>query len=459
MLRDEYDVSGQWQTTQTQGPAGSSLPAGDAVLRPGAHAAPAAEGKAGRRAWHWERWLVRRLWQWAGSPPVAVKLFGGHSVTPPAKEAVPAIHIKDRPALWKLFVDPLFQFGELYMHGRLETEGDLADVLERVFRGLEKRFHPGRMGWRWLLQPVNTLTRSRANAAHHYDLGNDFYRKWLDDQMVYTCAYFPRPGMTIEEAQVAKMEHVCRKLRLAPGMTVLEAGCGWGALALHMARHYGVHVTAYNVSREQIAFARERARREGLADRVTFVDDDWRNMRGSFDRFVSVGMLEHVGPPNYRLLGKVVACCLKSNGLGLIHSIGRNYAAPVNAWIRKYIFPGGYAPSLREMTAIFEPFNFSILDVENIRLHYAETLQHWRKRFEKVWDEVVQQFGETFARMWRFYLCCSQAAFQTGGLQLFQVVFAHGSNNSIPQTREDIYRRAALTADKARSASEQGVDA
>ncbi len=417
---------------------------------------PVASHRTGKRAPAWERWLVRRLWKSSGAAPIGVKLYDGSWVVSRPDAASPVLEFQDRGALWKLVLDPLFQFGELYMAGRLHVEGDLAELLTRLFGAME---HRGlrRRSRHWLLQPINTLARSRSNAAHHYDLGNDFYRQWLDEQMVYTCAYFPQPHLTLEEAQVAKMEHVCRKLCLAPGLSVLEAGCGWGALALHMARRYGVTVHAYNVSREQVRFARQRAKEEGLADRVTFIEDDWRMMKGSFDRFVSVGMLEHVGPPNYRRLGQVVAKCLKPGGLALIHSIGRNFPAPVNVWIRRRIFPGGYAPSLSQITEIFEPFNFSVLDVENIRLHYALTLRHWRQRFEKVWNQVVDQFGEVFARMWRFYLCCSQAAFQTGGLQLFQIVFSHGTSNNIPWTRDHIYHvesdRAAISAATSDSAT------
>ena len=242
------------------------------------------------------------------------------------------------------------------------------------------------------------------------------------------------------------MDHVCRKLQLAPGETVLEAGCGWGALALFMAKHYGVSVKAFNVSREQIAYARERARREGLSRQVSFIDDDWRNMRDRCDVFVSVGMLEHVGTANYRLLGAVMDHCLAPEGRGLIHTIGQNVPESVNPWIRRRIFPGAYPPSLSEMMQIFEPYRFSVLDVENLRLHYAETLRHWLQRYEQSADSVRREFGQQFERTWRLYLCGSLAAFESGGLQLFQVLFARGHNNQIPWTRSHVYRPAAEEA-------------
>jgi cyclopropane-fatty-acyl-phospholipid synthase len=281
---------------------------------------------------------------------------------------------------------------------------------------------------------------SRDNIYHHYDIGNDFYRLWLDrEHLAYTCAYFARPEMSIEEAQTAKFEHVCRKVRLSPEMVVVEAGCGWGGLAIYMAKRHGVRVRAYNISREQIAFARERARREGLEDRVEFIEDDWRNAKGPCDAFVSVGMLEHVGRKNYRELGRVIDRCLTDHGRGLIHTIGQNQSLPFSPWIERRIFPGAYAPTLGEMMEIFAPQDFSVLDVENLRLHYAETLRHWLKRFDDHQDEVRRMFDETFIRSWRMYLAGSIAAFEASYYQLFQVVFNRANCNDVTMTREQLY--------------------
>ena len=199
----------------------------------------------------------------------------------------------------------------------------------------------------------------------------------------------------LEEAQRAKMEHVCRKLRLQPGETVVEAGCGWGALALHMARHHGARVRAFNISHEQITYAREQARAEGLAGQVEFIEDDYRHITGRYDAFVSVGMLEHVGLECYRTLGRTIDRVLDPNGRGFLHFIGRNRQAPLNAWIRKRIFPGGYPPTLPQVVGrILAPSDLSVLDIENLRLHYARTLHHWRKRFEGVTDRVKTMFDE-----------------------------------------------------------------
>ncbi|MET0657252.1 MAG: cyclopropane-fatty-acyl-phospholipid synthase family protein, partial [Steroidobacteraceae bacterium] len=232
-----------------------------------------------------------------------------------------------------------------------------------------------------------------------------------------------------------------RKLRLHPGEQVVEAGCGWGGLALHMAQHYGVKVRAFNISREQILYARERAQVEGLGQRVEFVEDDYRNISGQYDAFVSVGMLEHVGIENYPELGCVIHRSLKPNaGRGLIHSIGRNWWKPMHRWIDRRIFPGADPPSLRQMMDIFEARDFSVLDVENLRLHYARTLQLWHELFEQNAGRVAQMFDERFVRMWRLYLLGSRAAFLSGEMQLFQVLFARGTNNDVPWTREHLYR-------------------
>lgn len=285
----------------------------------------------------------------------------------------------------------------------------------------------------------NTITGSRHNIQHHYDIGNDFYKLWLDERMLYTCAYFPHPGASLEVAQIAKMDHVCRKLDLRPGDKVVEAGCGWGALAMHMAKHYGVTVRAYNISHEQIAHARERAHAEGLDGKVEFIEDDYRNVKGQFDAFVSVGMLEHVGTDHYRELGDVIDRSLKDDGRGLIHTIGLNYPRPMDAWAERHIFPGANPPSLAQMMQIFEPYDFSVLNVESLRLHYAKTLEHWLQRYEDNVEHVSRMFDEQFVLAWRLYLAGSLTSFKTGNMQLFQVTFSRAGNNQIPWTRRYLY--------------------
>jgi cyclopropane-fatty-acyl-phospholipid synthase len=384
--------------------------------------------------------LMQALLKNMGEPPVRVHLWNGDEVGCAAGSEVARVRIANRKSLFKLLVDPEFQFGECFTNGVLVVEGDLVKLMSVLMDGLNKYTSKVRQFVDWCRRRrTNSLTGSRDNIHAHYDLGNAFYKLWLDPELSYTCAYFPTPSATLAQAQIAKMDLVCRKLRLQPGETVVEAGCGWGALALYMAANYGVKVKAYNISREQMAYARERARTEGLADRVEFIEDDYRNIGGSYDAFVSVGMLEHVGRDNYHELGRVIDKVLSPNGRGLIHSIGLVRPAPLNAWIEKRIFPGANPPSLREMLDVLEPTGFSVLDVENLRLHYALTLRYWRENYENAIDEVVKMYGERFVRIWRVYLSGSEAAFESGQLQLFQVVFARQHTNDVPWTRGYLY--------------------
>ena len=397
----------------------------------GSPAVPAGMARAtAARSTRADRWLLDRVRQLVTTAPIRFELWDGFALQP-AAPPLATIHFNTRAALLSWIWDPELNFGETYVSGGIEIHGDLEALLEAGYRALTRR----RRAWR-RMSDVNDVTASAENVHRHYDLGNEFYRKWLDREMVYTCAYFRSPTTPLEEAQTAKMDLVCRKLRLASGQRVVEAGCGWGSLALHMARRYRVKVRAFNLSVEQISHARERARTEGLSTRVEFVLDDYRNVSGVYDAFVSVGMLEHVGKADYRAFGDVIDRSLSRDGRGLLHFIGRNQAEPLNPWIRKRIFPGAYAPTLREVfEGSFEAHDFSVLDVENLRLHYAATLEHWRRRYLAAVPSVAATFDERFARAWDLYLAGSQAAFATGSLQLFQVVFARGSTNLIPWTR------------------------
>jgi cyclopropane-fatty-acyl-phospholipid synthase len=388
--------------------------------------------------------LLARLLAYLGNPPLEFILWTGERIVPAGTAAVARVRVPSRSPLLGILADPQVRFPDAYSEGRLEIEGDLVRLLETVYHSGRNAPHPStlqRMVERLRRPHANTLSGSRENIHRHYDIGNEFYSLWLGETMAYTCAYYPTPTTTLDEAQNAKMDHVCRKLLLRPGESVVEAGCGWGTLALHMARHYGVKVRAFNISREQVAFARERAAKLGLGSQVEYVLDDYRNICGRYDAFVSVGMLEHVGVDNYEGLGEVIARSLDSRGRGLIHSIGRNRPAPLQPWIEKRIFPGAYPPSLAEMMRIFEPADFSVLDVENLRLHYAQTLRDWLALFEAASGKVRAMFDEKFVRMWRMYLAGSIAGFTTGALQLFQVVFAPRDNNDVPMTREHLYPR------------------
>jgi cyclopropane-fatty-acyl-phospholipid synthase len=389
-----------------------------------------------------ERWLGRQLFKSIGPAPIRFVLSDGTEISPAGSSPVGTVFIHDSRTLARLIIDPEMAFGEAYAGGHVHVDGDLVRLLEAVYQSMgaapERRYErltSKLLNW-W---QGNTLRGSRNNIHRHYDLGNDFYKLWLDPQMIYTCAYFASPEATLEEAQEAKLDYICRKLQLRPGETVVEAGCGWGALALYMAQHYGVTVKAFNISHEQILFARRAAAERGLSDHVEFIEDDYRNIAGGFDAFVSVGMLEHVDPKRFADFGEVIYRAVGDTGRGLLHFIGRSHSGNFSRWIRKRIFPGAHAPSLAEGMNVLQPRHYAVLDVENLRLHYARTLEHWLDRFEASSPQVVEMYGAWFQRAWRLYLAGSIAGFRAGTLQLFQITFAGSKRESSSWTRAPLY--------------------
>jgi len=400
-----------------------------------------------------ERFLLRRVLGALGHPPFRFVLWNGEEISgsdhrPPQMR----VHLKDRRLLGEILRSPDLAFGDAYCDGRFEIEGDLLTAIELAWRAAEGGTRWARLASRALTARPhwNPRRRARHNVRHHYDLGNDFYALWLDERMVYTCAYFERPELSLEQAQVAKMDQVCRKLRLRPDERVIEAGCGWGALALHMAEHYGVTVRAFNVSTEQVHHAREEARRRGLDARVEFCEDDYRAATGHFDAFLSVGMLEHVGKPHYRSLGRCIDRCLGPGGRGLLHFIGHLQAIPMNPWLERNIFPGAYIPALSEVLPLLERRRLEVHDVENLRRHYARTLEHWLERLEKNAGRIERMFDARLLRAYRLYLASSLASFRSGSSVLYQVLFSRPGRDAeaLPWTRHDLYAasRAAWNA-------------
>jgi cyclopropane-fatty-acyl-phospholipid synthase len=398
-----------------------------------------------------ERWLLRQIFKAIGPAPLRLRFKDGEEMSPPGASPLATIEMRDFVTLAGMMIDPEVAFGEAYAEGRIEVHGDLVKALDAVYEswpsGRANTSWYQRLTSDWMAKiQANSLDGSRHNVHSHYDLGNEFYKLWLDRQMVYTCAYFPEPSTTLEEAQEAKLDYVCRKLDLRRGERVVEAGCGWGSLALHMARHYGVTVKAFNISHEQIAYARHRAGEEGLSDKIEFVEDDWRNISGTFDVFVSVGMLEHVGIADYPLMGEVIHRSIGDSGRGLLHFIGRSYKGAFSRWIRKRIFPGAYAPTLAEAMSILQPHKYAVEDVENLRQHYERTVEHWLERFEASGERVSEMYGEWFRRAWRLYLAGSIAAFHTGTLQLFQVSFTGPASRPASWTRAPLYTDSKWTS-------------
>jgi cyclopropane-fatty-acyl-phospholipid synthase len=384
--------------------------------------------------------LLEGFLNFIGNPGIKLVPRSGREILPKSGAPRATVRIKSPRTVGKLVFNPFLQVGDAYSNGEIEIDGELLPLLEELFgRFVETNGDSGMVN-RWsnfINKPrVNSLTGSRNNISSHYDIGNDFYKLWLDERMVYSCAFFREDSMTLEQAQFAKLDLICCKLRLKPGQTVLEIGSGWGAMALHMAKHYGVKVCAYNISNEQLEWSRDLAKREGLSSLVEFVEDDYRNVTGTFDAFVSVGMLEHVGRDNLGDFGKVLKRTLSPGGLGLMQSIGKTRPGPLGVWFERRIFPGAYIPALSEMCELFEPNNLAIHDVENLRLHYARTLTHWLERYEANIDTVRAMYDENFVRMWRLYLTASIASFTSGFTQLYQVLFSHTGNRNAPMRRD-----------------------
>lgn len=369
-----------------------------------------------------------RILRAAGNPPVRIVLPDGTAAEAGGAAAPFTLRIRSWRAVAAMLADPETGFAENYASGAVEVDGPLAEFCEAIYRHYP-RSADGRgtsrlISWYLDWTQRRSVRAAKKNIRRHYDLGNEFYRLWLDEEMLYTCAYFPREDASLEEAQVAKMERVARKLALEPGERVVDAGCGWGAFALYIARVHGCRVRAFNISEEQIAWARRRCRELGLESRVEFVLDDYRNITGAYDAFASIGMLEHVGKEHYDELGEVIRRTIGETGRGLLHFIGRSRPAPLNPWIRKRIFPGAYAPALSEMLPLLEAGAYHVADVENLRSHYARTLRCWRERFEAAEPQVAAMFDEEFARAWKLYLAGSEASFRSGSLELYQVLFA-----------------------------------
>ena len=350
------------------------------------------------------------------------------------------------PALERrLFLNPRLYLGEAYMDGTLTIE-DGADIYDfLLFIGENMALAPpswatplyqgfGRALRRF--QQYNPLGQAQKNAAHHYDLSDTLYDLFLDTDRQYSCAYFIEPDDTLDEAQANKKRHLAAKLLLRPGQRVLDIGCGWGGLAIYLAKEADVSVTGLTLSIEQLKVAERRAAAAGVADRVKFALRDYREETGTYDRIVSVGMFEHVGVGHYPEFFRQVKAMLPEDGVALLHSIGRNDGpATTNPWLRKYIFPGGYSPSLSEVVPVVERVGMWIADIEILRLHYAETLKEWRSRFLANRERIKALYDERFCRMWEFYLAGSEVAFRWGGHLNFQMQLAKRVD-AVPLTRD-----------------------
>jgi cyclopropane-fatty-acyl-phospholipid synthase len=374
---------------------------------------------------------------------LTVRLPGGRDCRAGDGGGPPVVIRLTRAGLRRLVANPSLALGEVYMDEDLVFEqGTISDLLDIVGKS-GARGPKGRGSWakrtrkaiRRRLQQANDRVASRRNVAHHYDLSNDFYRRWLDEDMQYSCAYFAQPEMTLEAAQVAKKRRLAAKLRIEPGQRVLDIGSGWGGLAMTLARDYGADVTGVTLSTEQISLARERVAASGLADRVRFELRDYRDVAGPFDRVISVGMLEHVGAPNLRKYFETVKRQLADDGVAVIHSIGRMTPPSLtNAFTQKYIFPGGYIPAMSEVVTAIEDAGLWITDVEILRVHYAETAKAWLERF-RADPDIPTLYDARFRRMWEFYLAGVELGFRYGTHMVMQFQLAKRLG-TIPMTRD-----------------------
>lgn len=343
----------------------------------------------------------------------------------------------------EIIADPSMAFGEAYMHKKLEIEGNLQEVIESLYRNMGSFLRQGHLYNKALKKLSNNLKRSRENIEHHYDIGNDFYKLWLDDTMTYSCGYFKTNNDTLVQAQRNKIELILKKLNLEEGQTLLDIGCGWGGLILAAAKKYSVKALGVTLSAEQYDTAQKRVAEEGLSGLVEVRRIDYREIKDrKFDRIVSVGMLEHVGKDHLHEYFSHVNRMLEEGGLSLLHSITGIHEGEgaTNSWINKYIFPGGYIPSIQELAAHISKVDFHLIDAESLRRHYGRTLEHWAANFEKALPEIRKSKDEIFVRMWRLYLNSCAASFNTGNIDVHQFVFTKGVNDKIPWRRDYMYQ-------------------
>jgi cyclopropane-fatty-acyl-phospholipid synthase len=378
-----------------------------------------------------------------------------HVMEGASKGPAVTMRVHDIATEWRLVLQPRLALGEAYMAGKVTVEdGDVYSLLDLIGRNMSAVDATPLMRWSYGLQRAvraiqhyNPIGKAQKNVAHHYDLSDELYDSFLDGDRQYSCAYFRSSDESLEQAQLNKKQHIANKLLIRPGQQVLDIGSGWGGMALFLGREHGVDVTGVTLSRHQHNVSSRRALEDGLADRVRFKLIDYREEPGQYDRIVSVGMFEHVGSAHYVEFFTKVRELLKQDGIMLLHSIGRmEPPGGTNTWLRKYIFPGGYTPAMSEVLAAIEKVGLYVTDVEILRLHYAETLRHWRQRFQASRDKVKAMAGydERFCRMWEFYLAGCEVAFRYMGQMVFQMQITR-DQHAVPLTRDYLLESARGT--------------
>ncbi|GAA0824225.1 class I SAM-dependent methyltransferase [Clostridium tertium] len=378
-----------------------------------------------------------------------VKFWDDEVIKVGKNESLFKLHLKEPIPKKALLTSTSLAFGEAYMDGNIEIDGDLFTVFDELLKCIDK-FSTDFKSLPKIFKNSTSEKHQKEEVSYHYDIGNDFYKLWLDDTMSYSCGYFKNPTDTLYDAQMNKVHHLLKKLNLKEGLTLLDIGCGWGGLLIEAAKLYKVKGLGITLSQEQHDEFKRRIKEEGLEDYLDVKIMDYRDLKKSklsFDRIVSVGMLEHVGRENYNLFFENVNSVLNKGGVFVLHYISGLKESQGDAWIKKYIFPGGVIPTLREIISLSAEYKFYTIDVESLRLHYKNTLLHWAKNFDNNIDKVRKMhdsngrvFDERFIRMWRMYLYCCVASFNNGVIDLHQIVFVKDTNNNLPMTREYMYR-------------------
>lgn len=335
--------------------------------------------------------------------------------------------------------DPSMTFGEAYMFKKIDVEGNLQVAIESLFSNQDGFLRKGHLAQKAVKIVASTKKRSKENIEHHYDIGNDFYKLWLDDTMTYSCGYFKTPEDSLLDAQKNKIDHILKKLCLAKGQSLLDIGCGWGELIITAAKKYNVKALGITLSTEQFTRVKERIEEEGLKNQVEVQLIDYRDLKGQqFNKVLSVGMAEHLGKKHINEYFEAINNLLLPGGMSLLHSITGRGEDGTNTWINKYIFPGGYVPNIKELIGGITDQNFNLLDAESLRMHYAITLENWAANFENALPEISKTKDQSFIRMWRLYLNSCAANFKVGNIDIHQLLFSKGINHEIPMTRDYI---------------------
>ena len=375
----------------------------------------------------------------------AFELWDGEAISHGHKPVV-SLRFRSKEGAKKVLCHGFLGFGEAYMADDLEVEGDLQELLRLgICLGYDRRNLSLWQKIRFLTHSLatrNTLNRAPQNIKHHYDLGDEFYELFLERTLTYSCGYFTSESDSLEQAQLNKYEHICRKLKLQPGENLLDIGCGWGGMLIYAAQNYDVKGLGVTLSPNQYERAKRKIKELDLHNSIRVALADYREIEGEFDKFVSIGMFEHVGKAFIPVFMKELSRLLKKGGIGLLHTIGKASESPGDPWILKYIFPGGYIPNLSEIVREMGLAGFSLLDLENLRFHYAHTLDRWADNYERNLAKVKQMFDESFSRMWRLFLNASSVGFKYGNSRLYQILFSNGLNNELPLTRKHLYEDA-----------------